>query len=61
MAKRTDQRIIKAVVLFIFFGLLAVPVVIGHFTRQSATGTGILAPASAIKKFGFYFEEVSKQ
>ena len=61
MAKRNKQRIIKVIVTFIFAGILAVPVLMGYFTRQTATVTGTFAPAAAIKKFGFYFEEVSKQ
>ncbi len=61
MIKKTKQRLIKATVILIFLGILAVPVIMGYLTRQTATGTGTLAPAAAIKKFGFYFEEVSKQ
>ena len=61
MIKRNKKRLIKASVIFIFAGILAVPVLMGYLTRQAATATGTLAPPAAIKKFGFYFEEVSKQ
>ena len=61
MVKRSKQKIIKAIVIFIFAGILAVPVVLGYLMRQTAMGSATMAPATALKKFGFYFEEVSKQ
>jgi hypothetical protein len=61
MIKSRKQKMLKIFITFIFIGLLAVPVYLSRMSRQSSTEAHAMATESAMKKYGFYFQEVSKQ
>ena len=48
-------------ITFIFIGLLVIPVFLSHRLKKSAAEPHKIDRESAMKKFGFYFQEVSKQ
>lgn len=52
---------LKRFITIIFIGLLAIPVLLSHRSNKLVSRSRSMALQSAMKKYGFYFQEVSKQ
>ena len=61
MHEKNHTILIRIIITVIFAGLLAIPVFLTGVSHRSAEGSYAMAKDTAIKAFGFYFTEVSRQ
>ena len=61
MREKNYTLLLRIIVTAVFAGMLAIPVLLGNLSRKSAEGAHAMAKETALNKFGFYFQEVSRQ
>jgi enediyne biosynthesis protein E4 len=61
MQEKNSAILKRIIITVIFAGLLAIPVFLTGLSHRSAEGSFTMAKDTALKTFGFYFTEVSRQ
>jgi hypothetical protein len=61
MAEKNKSRFSGTIIMFVFIALLALPVMMGRYIPYSGKSNRISDTINALKRYGFYFEDVSLQ
>jgi hypothetical protein len=60
MERKSNQVFLRSTITVLFVGFLTIPVLLARFSRKSSD-TSAMESETALKKYGFYFREVSKE